>query len=40
MTKDGDPYENIIAERIKGILKDDFGIVETLPTQNEAIKII
>jgi putative transposase len=28
MTENGDPYENAIAERINGILKDEFGIGE------------
>ena len=40
MTIDGDPYENAIAERINGILKDEFGLGETIPTQNEAIKMV
>ena len=26
MTENGDPYENAIAERVNGILKDEFGL--------------
>ena len=40
MTIDGDPYENAIAERINGILKDEFGLGETIPTQKEAEKMV
>jgi putative transposase len=29
MTQDGSPYDNAIAERINGILKDEFGMGET-----------
>jgi transposase InsO family protein len=28
MTENGDPYENAIAERVNGILKDEFGLQE------------
>lgn len=28
MTENGDPYENAIAERVNGILKDEFGLYE------------
>ena len=28
MTEDGSPYDNAIAERINGILKDEFGLDE------------
>lgn len=28
MTENGDPYENAIAERINGILKDEFGLYD------------
>lgn len=31
MTQDGNPYDNAIAERVNGILKDEFGLDETLP---------
>ena len=29
MTQNGDPYENAVAERVNGILKDEFGLGET-----------
>lgn len=29
MTENGDPYENAIAERVNGILKDEFGLGDT-----------
>jgi transposase InsO family protein len=31
MTQNGDPYENAVAERVNGILKDEFGLGNTLP---------
>ncbi|HEX8426128.1 IS3 family transposase [Hymenobacter sp.] len=31
MTEHGDPYENAVAERVNGILKDEFGLGDTLP---------
>jgi putative transposase len=37
MTENGDPYENAIAERVNGILKDEFGLSEQLNNINEAI---
>jgi putative transposase len=30
MTQNGDPYENAIAERVNGILKDEFGLSDKL----------
>ena len=30
MTENGDPYENAIAERVNGILKDEFGLSEQM----------
>ena len=30
MTENGDPYENAIAERVNGILKDEFGLSDKL----------
>lgn len=30
MTENGDPYENAVAERVNGILKDEFGLSDTL----------
>jgi transposase InsO family protein len=37
MTEKGDPYENAIAERVNGILKDEFGLSEQLTNISEAI---
>lgn len=31
MTQHGDPYENAVAERVNGILKDEFGLGNTQP---------
>lgn len=42
MTENGDPYENAIAERINGILKDEYELCETYSdylTALEAVKI-
>jgi len=42
MTENGDPYENAIAERVNGILKHEYGLVDTFDdylTTNEAVKI-
>lgn len=42
MTEKGDPYENAIAERINGILKDEYELNETYTdyhTAMEAVKI-
>lgn len=35
MTEDGSPYDNAIAERVNGILKDEFGLDETFETQQQ-----
>jgi putative transposase len=37
MTENGDPYENAIAERINGILKDEFGLGEKLNNLQDAL---
>ena len=37
MTENGDPYENAIAERVNGILKDEFGLSAQLNNINEAM---
>jgi transposase InsO family protein len=37
MTEQSDPYENAVAERVNGILKDEFGLSEKLNTLTEAI---
>ena len=42
MTENGDPYENAIAERVNGILKDEYGLSDTFVdylSANEAVKI-
>lgn len=36
MTENGDPYENPVAERVNGILKDEFGLDENFKTHDEA----
>lgn len=36
MTEDGDPYENAIAERVNGILKETFGLKETFSCSDHA----
>lgn len=36
MTENGDPYENAIAERINGILKDEFGLSDKLENIKQA----
>jgi transposase InsO family protein len=40
MTEKGDPYENAIAERINGILKYEFLIVDGFKNHQEAWKVI
>lgn len=37
-TQTGSPYDNAVAERINGILKDEFGLGEPLSDLTEAIK--
>jgi putative transposase len=37
-TQTGSPYDNAVAERINGILKDEFGLGEPLSDLKEAIK--
>ena len=42
MTENGDPYENALAERVNGILKQEYSLDETFKdylTANEAVKI-
>lgn len=36
MTENGDPYENAVAERVNGILKDEYELNETFSDYNEA----
>jgi transposase InsO family protein len=40
MTQEADPYENAIAERVNGILKDEFGIGEGFMSHKQAVKDI
>lgn len=39
MTENGDPYENAIAERVNGILKDEFGFSDKLEGVIQAKKL-
>lgn len=36
MTENGDPYENAVAERVNGILKDEYDLYDTFEDYNEA----
>lgn len=38
MTQNGSPYENAIAERVNGILKDEFGLADEMNDIKEAWK--
>ena len=40
MTENGDPYENAIAERINGILKQEHGLYETFSWKEAAAKAV
>ena len=40
MTQNGDPYENAIAERVNGILKYEFLIIEGFKDHLEALQVI
>lgn len=40
MTENGDPYENAIAERVNGILKDEFGLGEKLENFTYGKKLV
>ena len=37
MTENGSPYDNAVAERVNGILKDEFGLAEQLDNHSEAL---
>jgi len=37
MTENGSPYDNAVAERVNGILKDEFGLAEQLANHREAL---
>jgi putative transposase len=37
MTENGSPYDNAVAERVNGILKDEFGLAEQLDNYREAL---
>ena len=36
MTQDGSPYDNAVAERVNGILKDEFGLDDTFENMEQA----
>jgi len=38
MTEENHVYENALAERMNGILKYEFGLVETLPSHKDAVR--
>lgn len=38
MTQDGNPYDNAIAERVNGMLKDEFGLYDTFSDIQQAQK--
>lgn len=40
MTQDSSPYDNSVAERVNGILKDEFGIGAGFVTHKQAVKEI
>lgn len=40
MTEDGSPYDNAIAERVNGILKDEFGLDEMTENLSQAEKLV
>lgn len=40
MTENGDPYENAIAERVNGILKEEFYLSETFASHDDAARHI
>jgi len=40
MTENGDPYENLVAERINGILKGDFEMDKRFSSREEALTVI
>ncbi len=39
-TENADPYENAVAERINGILRYEFGLIQTIPDLLTAQKMI
>lgn len=40
MTENGDPYENATAERVNGILKDEFSLDKTFKDHQEALQAV
>ena len=40
MTENGDPYENAVAERINGILKYEFLLIDGFINYAQALKVI
>lgn len=40
MTENGDPYENAIAERVNGILKEEFYLSESFPSHQQTARCV
>jgi len=40
MTENGDPYENAVAERVNGILKEDFNLCQKFDSRKNALAVI
>ena len=40
MTENGDPYENAIAERVNGILKNEFDLYRSFNSMSEATQCV
>lgn len=40
MTEDGNPYDNAIAERINGILKQEYGLDEVIENENALERLV
>ncbi len=40
MTENGDPLENAIAERINGIIKHEYLLLQTIPNKQHAMKLL
>jgi len=40
MTENGDPYENAIAERVNGILKQEYDLGDTFPDYHKALEAV
>ena len=40
MTENGDPYENAVAERVNGILKQDFDLGREFNSRERALQVV